>query len=123
MTKQTLRNALRTSVLGLLCLAPILLFQAAAAVAQAPLFISPQRVELQDKRRSEVLTVTNRTGKTASYDLAMEDYTMSPEGATMLVESMEYSARRMIRYSPRRFTLEPGQTQTIRVLARRSGQL
>lgn len=99
------------------------LFIAGDALAQAPLFISPQRVELFDNRRSEVLTVTNRTENIASYELGLEDYSMSAEGITVKVESLEYSARRIIRFSPRRFTLEPGQTQTIRVLGRRSGQL
>lgn len=109
-----------TKLIGVLML---LLFQSGPVLAQAPIFISPQRVELFDNRRSEVLTVTNRTENTASYELGLEDYSMSEMGVTVKVESLDYSARRIIRFSPRRFTLEPGQTQTIRVLGRRSGQL
>lgn len=107
----------------LICVSVLVVFEVRIAIAQTPLFISPQRVELGDRSRSEVLTVTNRTDNRAAYELGLEDYSMSEDGATMRVESLDYSARRIIRFSPRRFTLEPGQTQTIRVLSRRSGQL
>ena len=100
-----------------------LLLHAGPSMAQAPLFISPQRVELFDQRRSEVLTATNRTENTASYELGLEDYSMSEQGTTMRVERLEHSARRMVRFSPRSFTLQPGKTQTIRVVSRRPNQL
>ena len=115
--------AVRFAAVSVLALIQVHLFPAGMASAQAPIFISPQRVELFDNRRSEVLTVTNRTENTASYELALEDYSMSEKGVTVKVESLDYSARRIVRFSPRRFTLSPGQTQTIRVLGRRSGQL
>ncbi len=101
----------------------VLLGFASAAAAQAPLFISPQRVELFDNRWSEVLTVTNRTERTASYALTLEDYSMTETGVTSRVDAMEHSARRMIRFSPRQFVLQPGETQTIRVLGRRASQV
>lgn len=118
--KNQSRALMLTKLIGALML---VFLQSGPVSAQAPIFISPQRVELFDNRRSEVLTVTNRTENTASYELGLEDYSMSEKGVTVKVESLDYSARRIVRFSPRRFTLEPGQTQTIRVLGRRSGQL
>ena len=100
-----------------------LIASTADTFAQAPLFISPQRVELYDSRRSEVLTVTNRTDRVASYALTLEDYSMTEAGVTTRVDALEHSARRMIRFSPRQFVLQPGETQTIRVLARRTTQV
>lgn len=125
MKSEIMKNSIskRAPWLQFVVASAFVLFIAGDALAQAPLFISPQRVELFDNRRSEVLTVTNRTENIASYELGLEDYSMSAEGVTVKVESLEYSARRIIRFSPRRFTLEPGQTQTIRVLGRRSSQL
>lgn len=124
MTRQISRPLNRQfTLLAFLCLGLLFGLEGRMAAAQTPLFISPQRVELGDRNRSEVLTVTNRTENRAAYELGLEDYSMSEDGATIRVESLDYSARRIIRFSPRRFTLEPGQTQTIRVLSRRSGQL
>jgi len=123
MNMQSLSLASRFTLASILATFAAVMLPIASAEAQAPVFISPQRVELFDNRRSEVLTVTNRTENTASYELGLEDYSMSEQGVTVKVESLDYSARRLVRFSPRRFTLEPGQTQTIRVLGRRSGQL
>ncbi|NKB45660.1 MAG: hypothetical protein GKS03_15420 [Alphaproteobacteria bacterium] len=123
MNKPTPSLVLRGIAISLFAVFQAALVDVGVVSAQAPVFISPQRVELFDNRRSEVLTVTNRTENTASYELALEDYSMSDKGVTVKVESLDYSARRLVRFSPRRFTLQPGQTQTIRVLGRRSGQL
>ncbi len=117
-TNLIFRNALVFIASALLTMAIAL-----EAFAQAPLFISPQRVELFDNRRSEVLTVTNRTERAAAYELGLEDYSMSETGITQRVDALENSARRMIRFSPRQFVLQPGETQTIRVLGRRTTQL
>ena len=43
---------------------------------------------------------------------------MTEEGVTAPVESFDLSAKRMIRYVPRQFTLAPGERQTVRVMSR-----
>ena len=114
-------------------LLPLLLWLAAAGVAHAQqpdgadLNISPKRLVLGGANRSGVVYVFNRGTAGASYAIELVDRVMLEDGQIVpLAEvttgtdaantaSRLQSARAMITFSPRRVTLGPGESQTIRV--------
>jgi hypothetical protein len=114
-------------------LLPLLLLLAAGAGvhAQQPdgadLNISPKRLVLGGANRAGVVYVFNRGTAGASYAIDLVDRVMLEDGQIVPlaevtagtdaanVASRLRSARAMITFSPRRVTLGPGESQTIRV--------
>jgi P pilus assembly chaperone PapD len=110
---------------------------AAAAPAPAPaantvganLNISPKRVTFDREGRTATIYVFNQGTATATFDIALVDRIMLPDGQILAVseaqakpenkESLDKlkSAQGMLVASPRRATLEPGKGQTIRIRA------
>ena len=88
------------------------------AKAESILFFAPTRLELTDKNPISEVRVTNTSKAPRSYSVNVENIAMANDGVTYRVEDFDYSAKRMIRYVPRRFDLEPGQMQIVRVMAR-----
>lgn len=93
------------------------------AQASKFLFFSPNRVEISDADKVEVVNITNLSEEERSYTISTEDLIMTPEGVTAPVENFDYSAKRMIRFVPRQFTLKPGERQAIRVMGRIKGDV
>jgi hypothetical protein len=93
----------------------------------ADLNISPKRLVLGAANRSGVVYVFNRGTAGASYAIDLVDRVMLEDGQIMPLEEIQagsdavataarlHSARAMITFSPRRVTLGPGESQTIRV--------
>lgn len=106
-------------ILVLFCLVSSLLFlMSGASKAKSILFFAPMRLDLsQDKPISE-MRVTNTSKLALSYNVSVENLAMSEDGVTYRVDDFEYSAKRMLRFVPRQFDLEPGKTQIVRVMAR-----
>lgn len=117
--------------LALLAALPILalLFAAGPAHAQvgADLNISPKRVVFEGAQKSSTVFVYNRGGSAVSYKIELIDRVMTPDGQIRATGELAKtadgaaaaarlkSAAAMIQFTPRRVTLAPGQSQTIRL--------
>lgn len=105
------------SVLALLFVAPLAQNCRAQGVSIAPL-----RVLFDGRTRSATVFLTNRTAETATYRISLVNRRMLETGAIVEAEKAregEYFADGIIRYSPRRVTIAPFTSQTIRLLARK----
>lgn len=105
------------SVLALLFVAPL----AQKCLAQG-VSIAPLRVLFDGRNRSATVFLTNRTSQTATYRISLVNRRMLETGAIVeadVAREGEYFADEIIRYSPRRVTIAPFTSQTIRLLARR----
>lgn len=88
------------------------------SLADKVMFFTPTRVLLDDQKKVEVMNITNLSDITRSYKISMQDQVMTYQGITASVDNFEYSAKRMLRFVPREFTLAPGERQTIRIMSR-----
>lgn len=95
----------------------------APAFAEGVLYVSPLRVEVKPNEQTTTLSVTNKSAGTKRYNVTAIDQTMTADGVTQTVDNFEYSAKRMMRFMPRRIVLEPGQRQMVRVMIRRPNGL
>ena len=90
------------------------------ANVDAAISISETRIEFDERKRAHELVLMNRGSETEVYSLSLIEMTMDELGTVSeLTEAYEQSAKKMIRYSPRRVTLEPGEKQKVRVFAKR----
>ncbi|TNE31835.1 MAG: molecular chaperone [Alphaproteobacteria bacterium] len=104
------------------------LFTAGSGIAHAQtegsvLFISPHRVDIAPDGRIQELNVANKSDVPRRYDLQIINQVMTENGVTERRDSFEYSAEKMLKFTPKRFTLEPGERQVIRVMVRRPKDL
>jgi P pilus assembly chaperone PapD len=74
------------------------------------LLVAPIEVNFEGRKRSGVLTVKNQAPERTTYRLSVVSPMETDEGA---------DASKWIRFSPRRITLNPGETQVVRVLVRK----
>jgi len=101
--------------------------QPAATTVGANLNISPKRVTFDKNRRSATIYIYNQGGAPATFDIALVDRVMLPDGqivsadeaadkpgAKPLFDQLK-SAKSVLLVSPRRVTLNAGQGQTIRL--------
>lgn len=101
----------------------------AANTVGANLNISPKRVTFDRADRTATVYVFNQGTATATFDIALVDRVMLPDGQIMAVTEAQThpedkdtldklkSAQGMLVATPRRATLEPGKGQTIRIRA------
>lgn len=88
------------------------------------LFVAPHRVDIGPEERVSVLNVANKSNIKRRYYIQMIDQVMDENGSTRRVEDdFEYSAQKMLRFTPKRFTLDPGQRQIVRIQVRRPKDL
>ncbi len=105
------------SVLALLFVAPLGQKCFAQGVSIAPL-----RVLFDGRTRSATVFLTNRTAQTATYRISLVNRRMLETGAIVeadVAREGEFFADDIIRFSPRRVTIAPFTSQTIRLLARK----
>jgi len=100
-----------------------LLFVAGPAGAQvgADLNISPKRVVFAPGERSATVYIFNQGDSPATYTVEMVDRVMLADGqiaAAAETGAVVDSAIDMVQYTPRRITLQPRESQAIRVRAR-----
>lgn len=91
-------------------------------------FVVPKRVMIDQGRNSGVVTIMNRTDKAYSYTFDFEDRAQGPNGENLLLKEGETtpgfkSAKDMMIMSPRQVVVQPGQSQKIRIMARRPADL
>ena len=92
---------------------------AAAQADNAQLFIHPTIVTFAGRQRSATIDIVNRGGATGVFVIDWVDFAMTPEGGLApWDEPAPWSVQPHVRYSPRRVTLEPGETQVIRIALR-----
>jgi P pilus assembly chaperone PapD len=135
LTRAALPAVLASALLAAALLAAAPAFAQPAPAAPAPavttiganLNISPKRVTFDRNRRSATVYIYNQGGAPASFDVALIDRTMLPDGQIVAVSEADQrpeikpyvdalkSAQPMLLVSPRRVTLAPGQGQTIRM--------
>jgi fimbrial chaperone protein len=89
----------------------------AAIPARADILISPQRAILTDDNRQAVISLHNPGTTTRTYRLEWVERRLTEDGQLLSVKEGENprSIANMVRFSPRRVVIKPGQTQTVRL--------
>lgn len=111
-----------------------LLAASASAQVGADANISPKRVVFGAGDRSATVFVFNQGTAPATYSVDTVERLMRPDGQIVAVAELPEaeraaatarlrSAQSMVQFTPRRVTLQPGQSQAIRVRALRPGDL
>ncbi len=91
----------------------------ADAAAQAQLFIHPTLVMFSGTHRNDVVHVVNQGDATGVFELEWRDSAMTPDGGLAESDSdAPWSLQPLARFSPRRVTLRPGETQLVRIALR-----
>jgi P pilus assembly chaperone PapD len=112
-----------------------LLLPGRAAAQAGDLNVAPKRLVFGPGLRAASVYVFNRGGAPSTYEIELVDRVMTPEGqirsvadvaddsATAAQRERLRSARSLIAFSPRRVTLAPGESQTIRLRVQRPADL
>ncbi|MEZ9198702.1 hypothetical protein [Shewanella sp. 10N.286.54.B9] len=98
------------------CIVALLSFQ-----VSANLLVNPTRVELDNqKNRSAVFSLINRSEQPSRYNIYFEDKQMLDSGEFVTLEKdvNKFSLSKFVRYSPRRVNIEPEQAVKVRLAAR-----
>lgn len=106
-------------LLACLLLAPFL-------PARAELMLHPTRIEFEKNTRATQIELINNGTKPASYRISLVNRRMTEAGQFEAAEAAQEGERfadPMLRYSPRQVTLQPGTTQTVRVMLRKPAEL
>ena len=91
----------------------------AEAAAQAQLFVHPTLVMFSATHRNDVVHVVNQGDATGVFELEWRDSAMTPDGGLAAAGSdAPWSLQPLARFSPRRVTLRPGETQLVRIALR-----
>ncbi len=86
----------------------------------ASLQVFPTRVVLTDKHRVAQLTLTHTGTTTTTYQITPVFFSMLPNGTLKAVKTpapSERSAEKLVHFSPREITLQPGVLQVFKVLS------
>lgn len=92
------------------------------AYAATSIHFSKYRFVFDDSHRKDSLVLSNTGLNAAICVLSIQDFIMSAEGPAKLAKSadeVDNSANKMIRFSPRRVTINPLNSQTVRITSRR----
>jgi len=124
---------------GFLCLAAALagmsLIQPAFAQVGGDLNIAPKRLVLDASARSATVFIFNRGATAATYDIGLVDRIMTQDGQISAVDQIKpgspeaalaaglRSAKDMVTHTPRRVTLQPGESQTVKLRILRPADL
>lgn len=112
---------------GLVALLGWATFGGQPAFAQTgDLAVAPTRVVFEGRTRSAQLSLVNKGSASATYRIRVVNMRMDENGQMQRVDGPDDgkgSAAKLFRYSPRQITLKPGQTQAIRLLLRKPGNL
>jgi P pilus assembly chaperone PapD len=112
------KNIIQKSWLCFLWLAILVVGNMPSAQADQMFFISPTRILLSDTEKVTVINVSNLSSVERAYTLSAEDIVMTSDGVTKNGENFPYSAKRMIRFVPRKFSIPAGGRQSVRIMAK-----
>lgn len=92
-----------------------------AWAAKPILLLHPTIVMLEGRTRTATINVVNRGDAPGIFAVSWVDFEMTPEGGLRKLEQPpSWSLQPHVRYSPRRMTLAPGETQLVKVALRRN---
>lgn len=97
-----------------------------SSAAHADLMLYPTRIVMTGNQRSAQVQIINRGDKPETYRINIVNNRMSDTGEIVqakTAEPGEQFADTMLVHTPRQVTLQPGQSQTVRVSARRPAGL
>lgn len=96
-----------------------------AQAGAGDLLVSPARVTLDNRNRTAELILSNRGDATDTYRIRLIRMEMTADGglkeATAPAAGVDPAG--LVRYAPHQITLEPGQTQVLRVMLRKPADL
>ena len=108
-----------------LLLPALVAFPLRAQAGAGDLLVSPARVTLDNRNRTTELILSNRGDATDTYRIRLIRMEMTADGglreATAPVTGVDPAE--LVRYAPHQITLEPGQTQVLRVMLRKPADL
>lgn len=87
------------------------------------LFVAPSRLTIAPGQSIAVIDTSNKSKVARRYDLTVVDEAMNPQGVLDRVDTFPYSVKHMLRFQPKRFTLQPGEDQTVRIMIVRPANL
>jgi P pilus assembly chaperone PapD len=94
--------------------------------AFASLQVFPLKADLSQKNRSTSLSVRNKGSQATTYQISLVYYEQAFDGAMTKMSNPTKemrSAHELIRYSPRRVSLAPGESQVVRLMVRTAKDL
>ncbi len=112
------RSLINTICAFIACLALTTSFN---VLALGQLMVSPTRVVFEGNERTKQISLINNGSETGRFRISFVRRNMNTEGKIKEIDENEpgmYSDE-MVRFSPRQVTLEPGQSQTVRLLLRK----
>jgi hypothetical protein len=96
----------------------IALFFIADSYADAKLLVFPQAIVFNDRDHSQEITLSNMGDRTGVFTVQWVDYSMTDSGGLTVWSEPGYSPwsiQPFIRYSPRRVTLAPNESQVVKI--------
>lgn len=96
------------------------------SAALADLMLYPTRIVISGAQRSAQVEIVNKGGKPETYRISIVNRRMNETGDIVVAEAPgpgDNFASDMLVHSPRQVTLQPGQSQTVRVSVRRPAEL
>lgn len=100
--------------------------EGAAAATSKMLMMNPVRAIFTDRQRSLNVSVANPSKETISYTVSLVTMRKGTDGNYFIPEEEteeERLIKSMIRYSPRRATIEPGKRQVVKLMIRKPKDL
>ena len=101
----------------------LILLLTISSVVEASLLISPTRIAFGDRDRVQRVTLINSSSEVKTYRLEWVEQRVNNQGGYEILTPEQAAifpvASKYIRFTPRQVTLQPGQRQTIKLLARR----
>jgi P pilus assembly chaperone PapD len=96
-------------------------------VALADLMLYPTRVVFEKNQRTTQIDLINNGAEPATYRISLVNQRMGEDGQFLAVDTAplpgELFATDMVQFSPRQVTLQPGTSQTVRVMVRKPADL
>jgi P pilus assembly chaperone PapD len=119
---RSIANCLSSRALPALAAALMLLPQAAFA----NLMLYPTRLVFEKNQRTTQVDLINNGNEPATYRISVVNRRMSETGELLPIDAPlqgELFATDMVQFSPRQVTLQPGTSQTVRVMIRKPAEL
>ncbi|GAA0854840.1 hypothetical protein [Aliiglaciecola litoralis] len=101
----------------------IVFFSTLSLPVSANLSLSKFRLYFDNSNRNDALQLRNKGDRAISYAVELGLVSMTEEGTLHVVEEDPYSAIGLLRYSPKRGTIEPGERQALRFSVRKPAGL
>lgn len=120
------RRTIARMCLAAVAFAGVSLANIQPVAALGDLIVAPTRLVFDDRKRGAEVILNNAGRSRATYRVSLELRRMTPDGQLEEVtqpNQTETQALALISYAPRRVTLEPQQTQAVRVAVRKPAGL